>query len=78
YPEAGNLADFWVFVDGRLTWKQLKLSPNDGAISVETEIGPDDRFLTLVSTNAEGSRSCDWVVVGDPVLQMSSTGTHDK
>jgi hypothetical protein len=78
YPSAGNLADFWVFIDGRLAFKRAKLSPQDGAVKIDVAIGRDDRFLTLVSTNAEGSRSCDWVVLGDPVLPMISVKTEDR
>jgi hypothetical protein len=78
YPSAGNLADFWVFIDGKLKLRRAKLSPQDGAVKIEVEIGHDDRFLTLVSTNAEGSRSCDWVVLGDPTLQMLSVNSENR
>ncbi|MBN1396345.1 MAG: NPCBM/NEW2 domain-containing protein [Pirellulales bacterium] len=78
YPTAGNLADFWVFVDGRLKFKRERLCPKDGAVDIDVVIGPKDRFLTLVSTNAGDSTTCDWVVVGDPAVQMIPNNTEKK
>ncbi len=37
------------------------------------ELGPSDRFLTLVSTDGGDGPEGDWIVFGDPVLQMVPT-----
>ena len=61
-----------MFVDGRLNWTR-KLQHQDGSVGIDVELGPTDRFLTLMATNAGNGASCDWVVIGDPVLDMTST-----
>ena len=71
-PSADGMADVWVFVDGRLKFHHERLRPRDGAFRVDVEIGPDERFLTLVATDGGNGPVCDWLVIGDPVLQMTS------
>jgi hypothetical protein len=74
FPEHRNgLADVWVFVDGRLQFQRLQLAPEQGAVEVNVALGPDDRFLTLVTTNGREEPDWDWVVFGGPVLDMAST-----
>ena len=74
-PQWGNKdlgpADIWVFVDGRLKLKRMQLRPKDGVVRVDVELSPDDHFLTLVSTDGGNGRAGDWVVFGDPVLDMA-------
>ena len=67
-----GLADLWVFVDGRLKFKRTQLRPQDGVVKIDVELGQGDRFLTLVSTDGGNGISADWVVFGDPVVQMIS------
>ena len=62
--------DVWVFVDGQLKLKREKLRVADGTFNVDVELDADDRFLTLVVTDFDSSRSGDRMVFGDPVLQM--------
>ncbi len=62
-----------MFVDGQLKLKRTQVRPEDGTVNVDVEIGPSDRFLTLVSTDAGNGDYGDWVVFGDPVLQMAPT-----
>jgi hypothetical protein len=71
--DSAGLADIWVFVDGRLKLKRLHMRPEDGAVKVDVELGLSDRFLTLVSTDGGDGPEGDWVVFGDPVLQMIPT-----
>jgi hypothetical protein len=62
--------DLWVFVDGKLRLERRKLRPQDGAIPIDLEIGPDDRFLTLVGTGAENAGAPAWIIFRDPMLEM--------
>ena len=50
-PAGRRLADLWVFVDGQLKFNRMHLRPQDGAVKMDVELGPSDRFLTLVSTD---------------------------
>jgi hypothetical protein len=64
-------ADIWVIVDGRLKLGRRNVRPKDGSISVDIELGPEDRFLTLATTWDGNVRNYDWVVFGDPVLELT-------
>ncbi|MBN1395122.1 MAG: NPCBM/NEW2 domain-containing protein [Pirellulales bacterium] len=75
-PEALGMADVWVFVDGELKLKREKLRVGDGAFQVDVELGPDDRFLTLVATDGGDGISWDSVVFGDPILEMNEFHDH--
>jgi len=72
YDEPYGKADVWVFVDGRLKWRR-RLSHGESPVGAEVELGPSDHFLTLMSTNAGNGSTCDWVVLGEPVLVMTPT-----
>ncbi|NLF07657.1 MAG: hypothetical protein GX594_06715, partial [Pirellulaceae bacterium] len=78
YPDSFGMADLWIFVDGKLKWVRKNITAKDGPIAVDVSLGPNDRFLTLVSTNGQHGKSYDWMVVGDPVLDMSSTEAENK
>jgi hypothetical protein len=69
-------ADIWVFVDGQLKLKRMQLRPQDGVLPVDVKLGAQDRFLTLVSTDGGNGRAGDWVVFGDPILDMASTNEN--
>ena len=72
-PSADGMADVRVFIDGQLKFQRQGIRPRDGAFRMDVQLGPNDRFLTLVSTDGGNGPVCDWVVFGDPVLQMVST-----
>ncbi len=73
--EATTLAEIWVFVDGRLRLRSM-LKPTtqgwSGAVPIDIVLEPADRYLTLVSTDGGDGIDHDWVVFGDPVLQLGS------
>jgi len=71
-------ADLWVFVDGRLKQQRLQLQPQDGVAEINVELGTVDRFLTLVSTDSNDGSTFDWVVWGDPTLDMAETDKEGK
>ena len=82
---ARRIADFWVFIDGRLKFSRVRFNPRQGAVDVNVGIGADDRFLTLVSTDGgDVSRGgwdaiqFGWVIFGDPVLQMVAVGPEES
>jgi hypothetical protein len=60
-----------------LKFQRQQFRPRDGAFGLDVAIGPADRFLTLVSTDGGNGPLCDWVVLGDPVLQMTSTKSEE-
>ena len=66
-----GLADVWVFLDGQVTAKRLRIRSEDGAIPLKLAIGPHDRFLTLATSDGGNGQSYDWVVFGDPLLEMA-------
>jgi hypothetical protein len=76
-PDATTgLVDLWIFIDGKLTFKREQIRLQDGAIVLDQIIGPNDRFLTLVVTDGDGlSRNYDFMVLGDPVLEMTATAS---
>ena len=76
HPHAFGMADVWIFVDGRLNWKRLDLCAKDGAVPIDLPLGPDDGFLTIVSTNGRYGQGYDWVVMGDPTLEMEPVGEN--
>ena len=44
-------ADVWVFVDGQLRFSRTKFRKADGPMDIDVPLKPNDRFLTLVSTD---------------------------
>jgi hypothetical protein len=76
-PAADGMADLWVFVDGQLKFHRDRVRPRDGAFRVDVAVGPDDRFLTLVSTDGDKEPVCDWLVLGDPILQMAESRVRE-
>ena len=67
-----GMSDIWVFIDGRLKYKRQSLRMQEGAVHINVEISNEDRFLTLVSTEGSDGLRADWVVFGDPVIEMRS------
>lgn len=66
-------ADFRLYVDGELRASRLGFKRSDGEAVMTSGLSPEDRFLTLVSTDAGGAYpdAHDHVVLIDPVLVFS-------
>ncbi len=64
-------ADLWVIVDGQPAWKAKKII-NNGVLRIAVPLKPNDRFLTLAVTDGGDGFGGDWVVFGDPVLEVSA------
>jgi hypothetical protein len=69
-PSVDGMADLWVFVDGQARFKRLGLRHGDGPVPVGVELGPDDRFLTVLVGDGGDDRTSDWFVLGDPAIVM--------
>ena len=65
-----QLADVWILVDGQVKWHQRHLCPKNGTIEINLTLAAKDHFLTLIVTDAGNTRYADWVVFGDPVLEL--------
>lgn len=61
-------ADFRVYVDGSLRHERLDFSGEDGEQSINVELTPSDRYLTMVTTDSNGDNAFDHVVLVDPEL----------
>jgi hypothetical protein len=70
-PAISTTADFWVLVDGDVRNRRHGVNGCTGAFSVIVAIGDKDRFLTLASTDGGDGISCDWIIFGDPKLEMT-------
>jgi hypothetical protein len=68
-PDSTN-ADFYVLVDGEVRFSKVDVTMSDGAIDIFIEIFPEDRFLTLVSTQGsdEWGNANDWTLFAEPRL----------
>lgn len=68
-------ADFQVFVDGKLSASRMNFARVDGAMELVVDLGPQARFLTLVSTDSggpfENTEGFDHVVLMDPILELT-------
>lgn len=66
------LVDLRVFVDGELRFERKEIGRTDGRIDVDVPLKPNDRFLTLVSTDAGDTFSYDHLVLIDPELLLQA------
>jgi hypothetical protein len=66
--DPNTTADFRVFVDGKLRAARLNFGKSVGGTAVEFDIDPDERFLTLMATDAGNAISHDQIYFGDPAL----------
>lgn len=64
--------DFWILVDGQLKYDLRDFGKDGGRVAVDIALGPNDRFLTLVSTDAGNSYSFDHLVLIDPELLIET------
>jgi hypothetical protein len=79
-PNTPN-CDFWVLVDGKVRYSKRNVTQKDFEDLVSIELGDNDRFLTLATTDGGDPESrtrqdglifksinSDWCVFADPVL----------
>lgn len=65
-PRAPSRVDARFYVDGQLRYSRIDFEQNDGEELFDVLLSADDRFLTIVTTDADGSFDYDHVVLIDP------------
>ena len=68
--EDSLLADIWVFVNGQLRFQRRRISRGNGVFPVLIPIGKSDRFVTLAATNGGDGSAWNWIIFGDPRLEV--------
>jgi hypothetical protein len=63
-------ADLWVIVDGQVRFRRREINGCNGAIPVVIPLRDTDRFLTLAVTDGGNGAGYDWVIFGDPQLDV--------
>jgi hypothetical protein len=63
--------DFWIVVDGELRFNKRGIAPSEDSLPFEVPLRPEDRFLTLITTDGGDSVSFDNAFLVDPVLTIS-------
>ena len=63
-------ADVWVLVDGQVRFQRREINGYNGAFPIAIPIGENDRFLTLAATDGGNGIECDWIMFGDPRLEL--------
>ena len=67
---AKSLVDLRIFVDGKLRQSRIAFSPPDGEEAMAVSLDDNDRFVTIVATDAGGDSSLDRVVLVDPIFRL--------
>jgi hypothetical protein len=62
--------DFWVLVDGRIKFSRKLVAVPSQAEKIDIPIGPNDRFLTLATTNPGNYLYC-WSMFAEPMLDLN-------
>ncbi len=65
-------ASLWILVDGQVRFQVQGMVRGDHR-SVEVDLAPNDRFLTLVSTDGGNGLGGSFAVFGEPVLWLESS-----
>jgi hypothetical protein len=80
---AGNvspmgIADIRVLVDGRQWFQRWQINGQSGAFIVVVPIADHDRFLTLATTDGGDGIRGDWLIFGDPCLELTTVETSTR
>jgi hypothetical protein len=68
-----TIADYWVLVDGEMRDHRWQVNSCNGGFSISISLQPNSRFLTLVTTDGGNDIAGDWIVFGDPRLELTET-----
>jgi len=72
YTQDEYRTDFWVLVDGRDVYMKQGVTVNSPVQSLDIELQPTDRFLTLATTDGGDRSSNDWAIFAEPVLELAA------
>jgi hypothetical protein len=70
-------ADIRVLVDGQLRWYRREISGANGGSPIAISLDKEDRFLTLVGSDAGNGIHADWTMFGDPRVELLPGNTGD-
>ena len=65
-------ASFYVLVDSRERFVRKEMTHLDGPAVIQVDIAPEDRLLTLVTTEGSDKNDGDWTLFGEPTLMLRS------
>jgi hypothetical protein len=65
-------ADFWILVDGKCEFHFHSEGSKTAAKEVDIVIEPNQRFLTLATTDGGDRINYDWCLFADPFLELTS------
>jgi hypothetical protein len=68
-PDPG-LGDVWVLVDGQARFRRRQINATNGGFAVAFPLGQRDRFLTLAATDGGDNHKGEWILFGDPRLEL--------
>ena len=66
---------------GQTRYQRRQITVATGALTISVPLRPSDRFLTVATTDGRGDEiGHDWIVFGDPRLELLSfeTSKHDN
>jgi hypothetical protein len=66
-----GVADICVLVDGRMRWRRRAINAFHGALKISVPLNRDDQFLTLAITDGNDGINSDWLLFGDPRIELS-------
>lgn len=69
--EKNPKADISILVDGKPRFQKSGLQPDQPATPVDITLQPEDHFLTILVTDHNRNTSWDWVLVVDPMLDVT-------
>jgi hypothetical protein len=76
--ELNDRADIWVLVDGKPRFQRREINGRSGVLWVSVPIGIKERFLTLATTDGGDGISHDWIIFGDPRLELRTVEMSEQ
>ena len=73
-----GLADVWILFDGKERFCRREISNKFVAMPVNIPIRKEDRFLTLIATDGGDDIFSDWIMLGDPRLELVVNSGNNK
>jgi hypothetical protein len=71
-------ADIWVLVDGQVRFRRRQINAFNGAFPVVVPLSDNEHFLTLATTDGGDGIGWDWILFGDPQIELSTTKARQE